>query len=138
MGFGETDHLRIGISDMALGLDYYDGSESTRQALFLGLIVLPIFYLLSMVWAWLRRAKVRAKTRSGVSGLFSLWFPLLTTLAAAWVFLDLMPRLNGTPITHWVLFQPDVVLLFVASAVMGVIWAGFRLGVAYTGKSGPA
>ena len=138
MGFGETDHLRIGISDMALGLDYYDGSESTRQALFLGLIVLPIFYLLSMVWAWLRRAKVRAKTRSGVSGLFSLWFPLLTTLAAAWVFLDLVPRLNGTPITHWVLFQPDVVLLFVASAVMGVIWAGFRLGVAYTGESGPA
>ena len=69
MGFGETDALRIGISDTALGLNYYDGGSAwTRQALFLGLVILPIFYLLGMVWAWIRRAKVRAKTRSGRSG----------------------------------------------------------------------
>ena len=55
------------------------------HALFIGLVVLPVVYLLSMVWAWVRRSAVRAKTRSGCAGLFSLWFPLLTTLVAAWV-----------------------------------------------------
>ncbi|MDF1477914.1 serine hydrolase [Leifsonia sp. H3M29-4] len=139
MGFEETDALRIGISDTALGLHYYDGSSAwTRQVLFLGVVALPIVYLLSMVWAWLRRTKIRAKTRSGLAGLFSLWFPLLTTIAAAWVLLGVVPSLNGTPITYWALFQPDVVLAFVASAVTGVVWAGFRLVVAYTGRARPA
>ena len=136
IGFGETDHLRIGISDMALGLNYYDdGSLLTRQALFLGLVALPIFYILSMVWAWVHRTKIRAKTRSGVAGLFSLWFPLLPTLVAVWVFLGLVPNLNGTPLNHLIQFQPDVVLTFVACAVTGVLWSVFRLVVAYTGKS---
>lgn len=139
MGFGETDALRIGISDAALGLRYNDGgSKWTRQALFVGVVILPVFYLLSMIWAWIRRARVRAKTRSGVPGLFSLWFPLLTTIAAAWVLLILVPNLNGTPITHWMLFQPDVVVAFTASAVTGVVWAVFRLVVAYTGRTRPA
>ncbi len=137
IGFGETDQLRIGISDMALGLNYYDdGSLLTRQALFLGLVALPIFYILSMVWAWVHRTKLRAKTRSGVAGLFSLWFPLLPTLVAVWVFLGLVPSLNGTQLNHLIQFQPDVVLTFVACAVTGVLWAGFRLVVAYTGRSG--
>jgi len=137
MGFGETDRLRIGISDMALGLDSYDaGTLWTRQALFLGLALLPFVYLFGMVTAWNGRVKVRAK-RSNVPGLFSLWFPLLTTGAAAWVLLFLVPSLFGTPLRHWSLFQPDVVLVFVASAVMGVLWAAFRLGVAYTGATSP-
>lgn len=139
MGFGETDQLRIGISDMALGLNSYeDGSAWLRQALFLGLALLPILYLISMAWAWFRRAKIRAKTTAGFSGRFSLWFPLLTTLVAAWLLLVMAPSLNGTPLNHWAIFQPDVVLVFVASAVMGVVWAVFRLGVAYTGKSARA
>ncbi len=135
LGFGETDRLRIGIAYLALGLHYNeDGALWTRQALFLGVVILPVFYLLSMGWAWLRRAKVRAKTRSGVAGVFSLWFPLLTTIAAAWVLVGLVPGWNGTPIWHWMLFQPDVVLAFIASAAGGVIWAVFRLVVAYTGR----
>jgi CubicO group peptidase (beta-lactamase class C family) len=138
MGIGESDQLRVGISDLALGLSSYDAGGTTgRLALFLGLALLPIFYLLSMVWAWLRRTKIRAK-RSSVSGQFSLWFPLLTTLAAAWVLLGLAPMLNGTPLAHWAIFQPDVVLVFVASAVTGVLWSGFRLVVAFTGKTRPA
>ncbi|CAN5156647.1 N/A [soil metagenome] len=137
MGFGETDQLRIGLTDLALGLGYYDdGSKWTRQALFIGLVALPIFYLISMVWAWVRRTRIRAKLRAGVPGLVSLWFPLLATGVAAWVLLGLVPVLNGTPIDHWVLFQPDVVVAFVASAAGGVIWAVFRLLVAYTARSG--
>ncbi|MDX2376509.1 beta-lactamase family protein [Microbacterium sp. LRZ72] len=138
MGFEETAALRVGVSDTALGLDYDGGSPAwSLQLLFLGLVTLPIVYLLSMVWAWLRRTKIRAKTRSGAPGLFSLWFPLLTTTAAAWVLLGLVPSLNGTPLMRWALFQPDVVLAIVASAVTGVIWAGFRLVVAYTGRPNP-
>lgn len=138
MGFGESDQLRIGISDVALGVHYYDaGATTTRLVLFLGLVLLPIFYLISMVWAWLRRTKIRAK-KSSVSGQFSLWFPLLTTLAAAWALLVLVPNLNGTPLAHWAVFQPDVVVAFVASAVAGVLWASFRIVVAFTGGSKPA
>ena len=49
-----------------------------------------------MIWAWRHRAAIRAK--SGISGLFSLWFPLLTTLGAAWVIFSLVPRLWGAPL----------------------------------------
>ncbi len=139
MGFGETGHLRTGISDRALGLHYdADGSSWSRKALFIGLVVGPIIYLLSMIWAWLRRAKVRAKSTSGFAGLFSLWFPLLTTLVAAWVLLWLVPSLLGTPLGKLSLFAPDYLLALIATAVTGVLWVVFRLGVAYTGKSGPS
>ncbi len=61
------------------------GRACPRRRLFIGLVLLPIVYLLSMVWAWRHRAAIRAK--SGIVGRFSLWFPLLTTLVAAWVIL---------------------------------------------------
>jgi hypothetical protein len=138
LGFAETGHLRVGIADRALGLDDdVDGAQWSRKALFIALVALPIIYLLSMMWAWLRRTKVRAKSTSGVFGLFSLWFPLLTTLAAAWVLLGLVPNLFGTPLGTLRLFAPDLVLTLVATAVTGVLWAAFRLAVAYTGRSGP-
>lgn len=136
MGFGETGPLRMGISDRAVGLTHDGGSGWSQKALFIGLVTLPIIYLLSMIWAWLRRAQVRAK-RNGVPGRVSLWFPLLTTLIAAWLLLFLVPNLNGSPISNWIKFAPDVGLAFVASAATGVLWAVFRLGVAYTGKPGP-
>jgi CubicO group peptidase (beta-lactamase class C family) len=137
-GFAETAHLRVGIVDRALGLDdVVDGSGWSRKALFIGLVVLPVIYLLSMVWAWIRRTQVRAKSTSGVFGLFSLWFPLLTTLVAAWVLLALVPHLFGTPLGTLRLFSPDLVVVLVSTAVTGVLWAVFRLAVAYTGRSGP-
>ncbi len=123
----------------ALGLDYAgEGSRLPQKALFIGLVLLPIIYLLSMIWAWLHRAKIRAKLKSGIFGLFSLWFPLLTTLVAAWVIFSLVPRLGGAPLGTIRLFQPDFGLALIATAVTGVLWAVFRLGVAYTGKSGQA
>ena len=132
MGFGETVELRNGITARALGLDYGgEGSPLPRQVLFLGAVLLPIVYLLSMVWAWRHRRQIRAK--SGVSGLFSLWFPLLTTTVAAWVMLVLVPRLFGAPLSTIRLFQPDFGLALIAAGIGGVLWAVFRLAVAYSG-----
>lgn len=136
MGFGETAGLRKGIAARALGLDYGgEGSPLPRQVLFLGSVLLPIVYLLSMVWAWLRREQIRAK--SGVSGLFSLWFPLLTTTVAAWVMLGLVPTLFGAPLSTIRVFQPDFGLALIASGVGGVLWAVFRLAIAYSGRFEP-
>lgn len=132
VGFGETTQLRNAITAEALGLDYSgEGSRLPQKALFIALVSLPIVYLLSMVWAWRHRSAIRAK--SGPAGLFSLWFPLLTTLAAAWVMLLFMPGLLGAPLSTIRLFQPDLALVLIASSVTGVLWAMFRLGVAYTG-----
>ncbi|WP_300012630.1 serine hydrolase domain-containing protein [Pseudonocardia sp.] len=136
-GFGETTRLRNGIVAAALDLDYDDGgSRWPQKALFIAMVLLPVGYLLSMVWAWRRRGEIRAK--SGAFGLFSLWFPLLTTFGAAWVVLGLVPSLIGAPLATIALFQPDLGLALVATAGTGVLWAVFRLGVAYTGRSGPA
>ena len=136
VGFGETTQLRNGITARAMGFDYDgEGSRWFQKALFIGLVLLPIVYLLSMIWAWRHRDAIRAK--SGVSGRFSLWFPLLTTSVAAWVLLYLMPTLFGVPLSTLRLFQPDFGLLLIATALTGVLWAVFRLGVAYTGRAGP-
>ena len=136
IGFGETTQLRNGITARAIGLDDEgEGSRWSQKALFIALVVLPIVYLLSMIWAWRHRGTIRAK--SGVFGLFSLWFPLLTTLVAAWVVLYLVPRLLGAPFSTISLFQPDLGVALLATAVTGVLWAVFRLGVAYTGRPGP-
>ena len=103
LGFGETTQLRNGITARAIGLDYDgEGSRWSQKALFISLVLLPIIYLLSMIWAWRRRVEIRAK--SGIFGLFSLWFPLLTTLGAAWVILWLVPNLFGAPLGTLVLF----------------------------------
>jgi CubicO group peptidase (beta-lactamase class C family) len=137
LGFGETAQLGNGITATALGLNYDgEGSRWSQKALFIGLVLLPVVYLLSMIWAWRHRDELRAK--SGGFGNFSLWFPLLTTAGAAWVILWLVPNLFGTPLDNLLLFAPDFGLALVATAVMGVLWAVFRLGVAHTGESDPA
>lgn len=133
IGFGETTQLRNGIAAAALGLDYTgEGSRSSQKALFIGLVLLPIGYLLGMTWSWRHRTAIRAK--SGAFGAFSLWFPLLTTTVAAWVIVYLVPTLLGAPIATLRLFQPDLGVLLVTTSVAGVLWAVFRLGVAYTGR----
>ncbi len=139
LGFGETTQLINGITARALGLTYDgEGSRWSQKALFIGLVILPIIYLFSMGWAWLRRTELRAKLQSGAFGLFSLWFPLLTTLVAAWVILSLVPSLFGSPLDTIRLFSPDFGLALIATAVTGVLWAVFRLGIAYTGRGGRA
>lgn len=133
LGFAETAPLLDGITARALGLQNdSEGSRWGLKALFIGLVLLPIIYVLSMVWAWFCRDRLRAKFRSGLFGLFSLWFPLLTTLAAAWACLSLVPSLNGAPLGTVILFQPDLGWALVANAVTGPLWAVFRLGLAYT------
>jgi len=137
LGFGETTQLRDRVIAAALGTPEPEtGSRWAQQALFIGLVLLPIAYAASMVWAWRHRTALRAKRRG--FGLFSLWFPLATTIAAAAVLLWIMPNLLGAPLGTILLFQPDVGLLLIASAVMGVVWAVFRLGVAYSGKRAEA
>lgn len=132
IGFGETAELRNGISARALGLDYAgEGNRFQQKAVFVGLALLPLVFLSSMIWAWFHRDALRAK--SGKFGLFSLWFPLLTTLVMAWIFFYLIPQLFGVSIGTLRVFQPDLVLTMVATAATGVMWALFRLGVAYSG-----
>jgi CubicO group peptidase (beta-lactamase class C family) len=134
IGFGETAQLRNGIAARALGLPYAgEGSRWQQKATFLGLALLPLVFLVCMVWAWLHRETLRAK--AGPFGMFSLWFPLLTTLAMAWVFAYLIPRLFGVSMETLRHFQPDLALTMAAAAATGVTWALFRLGVAYSGRS---
>jgi hypothetical protein len=133
VGFGETAQLRNAITAEALGLDYAgEGSRLSQKALFAGLVLLPVLYLLSMVWAWTHRTAIRAKSSAGFAGLFSLWFPLLTTLAAAWFVIFIVPTMFGAPLATISLFQPDMGLALKATAVTGVLWAVLRLGMAYT------
>lgn len=133
LGFGETADLQNGVVALSLGRDYGSGGSAwPRASLFGSLLFAPVVYIVAMVWAWRRRDEVRAK--SGAAGLFSLWFPMFTTVVAAWVLMSLTPRLFGTSLSSLALFQPDLVLLLIASGLLGVLWAVFRLGVAYTGK----
>lgn len=139
LGFGETAQLSSGITARALGLDYDgEGSRIWQKTLFITLVALPVVYFLSMIWAWQHRTAIRAKSQAGISGRFSLWFPLLTTLIAAWAIFILVPRVGGAPIATIRLFAPDFGLALVATAVTGVLWAVFRLAVAYTGRPAPA
>ena len=134
IGFGETMQLRNGITARALGLDYNgEASRISLKALFLSLVLLPVVFLLCMVWAWRHRVELRAK--SGIFGGFSLWFPLFTTLGSGWIIFGLMPSLVGASLGTLNLFQPDLGLALFAVPITGVLWAVFRLGVAYSGKS---
>lgn len=134
MGFGESAQLRRGTAARALGLDYDgEGSRWSLRMLFLSLAILPVTFLLSMIWAWFHRRELRAKTRG--FGLFSLWFPLFTTLGTAWVVFSLMPRLLGASFATLNLFGPDLGSILIAIPATGVLWAVFRLGVAYSGNS---
>jgi hypothetical protein len=58
------------------------------------------------------------------------------TLGMAGIFFYLIPRLFGLSIRSLQFFWPDLGLTFVAGAATGVMWAAFRLGLAYSGKSG--
>lgn len=134
MGFGENTDLFNGISAKALGLDYAsDQGHWGRKALFGMFALLPVVFVIGMIQAGLRREGLRAK--SGVFGAFSLWFPLVMTLATAWTALFLIPQLFGVSISTLWLYSPDLALTLVATAVTGVLWTVFRLGVFYIGKN---
>ncbi len=72
IGFGENLQLRKGITAKALGVPYHgEGSRIWSKATYLMVLLLPVFFLASIGWAWFARDKIRAK--SGAAGLFSLW-----------------------------------------------------------------
>lgn len=134
IGFGETAALRDGITARALGLDYAgEGSRWQQKAIFISFALAPLLFLFSMVWAWFHRAALSAKT--GAFGLFSLWFPLLMTVGLGWALFYLFPLMFGTSLANLRVFEPDFVLMMIATAATGVIWAVFRLGLAYRGKA---
>ncbi len=131
-GFGETTRLREAVTAAGLGRPYVGPDRRWgQQVLFVSLALLPLGYLFSMLWAWRHRDALRRK-RAGLAGRFSLWFPVLTTLVAAWVMLLLVPGLMGSPIGTILLFSPDLGLLLVAGAVAGVCWAALRVALGYS------
>ncbi len=133
MGFAESTDLRLGLVARALGLPQTTDTGSTmRKVNFLALAAAPVILLLAIVWAWLKREALRAK-RSSAFGRVSLWLPLFAMGAVAWVCVVLIPQLFGVPLSTLSLFQPDMALLLKATAVLGVVWAVVRLGMAYGG-----
>ena len=129
-GYGDTNHLRYGLVAQALGINSgTSGQNWAAKATFLGALAMPALYLIAMIWAWRKKDTIRAKT--GRFGAFSLWFPLVATLALAWLIFNVIPKLFGAPFATIQLFQPDMALVMAAIAVMGVLWALFRLGVKY-------
>ena len=135
VGFGETTQLRNAITAEALGLDYSgEGSRLSQKALFVGLALLPIV--------------LPAQHRSGRGAIAPRYAPSRARSpacsacgsrssprsASAWVIVRLVPTLFGAPLATLRLFQPDWAWRSIATAVTGVLWAVFRLGVAYAGR----
>lgn len=132
LGFGENVRLISGVSARALGRGAEQaGGSWGPKSLYLTFALLPVLFLAGIAGAWRGRAGLRAK--SGAFGAFSLWFPLLTTSVLAWVCVRLIPQLFGVSLGTFRLYQPDFVVLLVASAATGVLWALFRLSVFYSG-----
>lgn len=132
VGFGVTGDILAGVAALSLGDTPQSGGHHLgAKSLYVMLLVLPALFLAGIATAWLRRDGLRAK--SGAFGLFSLVFPLVATLAMAWVFLHLLPRLFGVPLATFNLYQPDMTALLVAGSVCGVGFAVFRLAVAFSG-----
>ena len=98
-------------------------------------MLLPVAFAACLAWAWLARSRLRAK--SGVAGLFSLWFPLLAMAAMAAVLTILVPRMFGGSLGTLLLYQPDFARAMEVAALLGPLWAIFRLCVAYSGRADP-
>ena len=82
MGFGETADLLSGTATLGLGQAYESaGGLIWRQALFVPLVILPFIFVAGIIASVWLRSGLRAK--SGLTGLFSLWFPLLAITVMA-------------------------------------------------------
>ena len=135
IGFGETAGLRNGITARALGLDYDgEGGRWQQKILYLSMVLLPVFFLICIAWAWRHRTQLQEKRQSAF-GQFSLWFPLLMTLGIAWSFYFLIPPLfAGGSMGTLELFLPDLAFVMKAAAITGVLWAVIRLVLAFGRK----
>ncbi|MEL7719389.1 serine hydrolase domain-containing protein [Citromicrobium bathyomarinum] len=134
MGFAESTDLRFGLVARALDLPQAEDTGATmRKANFLALAAAPVIFLLAIIWAWWKRGALRTK-RANRFGLFSLWFPLPAMAALAWVCIALIPQLFGVSLSTLREYQPDMALLLLATAVLGLVWAVARLAIAYSGR----
>ena len=134
MGFAESTDLRFGLVARALDLPQAEDTGATmRKANFLALAAAPVIFLLAIIWAWWKRGALRTK-RANRFGLFSLWFPLPAMAALAWVCIALIPQLFGVSLSTLREYQPDMALLLLATAVLGLVWAVARRAIAYSGR----
>ena len=133
MGFGENVDLFNGIAAIALGQDYAsDQGHWGRKGMFLSLALAPLFFVIGMITVVFNASGLRAK--SGAFGAFSLWFPLLMTIALAYTAIQLIPKLFGVTLQTLYVYQPDLALILVATGITGVLWAVVRLWVYYGGS----
>ena len=139
IGFGETTQLRNGITAEALGIDYDgEGSRLSQKALFIGLVLLPIRLPAQhdLGVASPRRRYAPSRASSACSACGSRCSPRLPQHGSS---LAWCRRLFGTPLgQHQTCSSPTSLSVLIATAVTGVLWAVFRLGVAYTGTTGSA
>ena len=134
MGFAESTDLRLGLIARALDLPQAEDTGATmRKANFLALAAAPVIFLLAIIWAWWKRGALRTK-RANRFGLFSLWFPPPAMAALAWVCIALIPQLFGVSLSTLREYQPDMALLLLATAVLGLVWAVARLAIGYSGR----
>ena len=132
IGFAHNGALLNGITAVSLSRDYRgEGAAVWPKATFLMMVLLPLLFLVSTAWAWRKRAELGRKRAQGPAGLFSLWFPVATTLAMAVFLLAVVPRFFGGSLHTLMLFQPDFAVCMVAAALTGPVWAIFRLVLAY-------
>ncbi len=133
MGFGETAALFSGVEARGLGVtDAGVSGRGGRMALFGMFALAPLLFLASSGWTWSHRDALRAK--SGSAGQLSVWFPLVAMAGLAWVSVGLIPHLFGVSVGTLYQYQPDFSLGLVATAVTGVGWAVFRVGVYLSGR----
>jgi CubicO group peptidase (beta-lactamase class C family) len=131
IGFGESVDLREGVTAFALGREYSgSGSRWGPKTAYLSVMLLPPFFVLAIIWGWMRRREILAK-RTNTAGLFSLWFPLAAMLALAFVLIAVIPQMFGGSIATILLYQPDFGAGMVAAAILAPVWALFRLVLAY-------
>ncbi|MFU7528206.1 serine hydrolase domain-containing protein [Qipengyuania sp. ASV99] len=132
IGFGESTALRNGTTAMALDLPYAgEGTRWVQKLTYLSVMLLPLFYLGAMVFAWIKRRALRAK-RTSLAGMFSVWFPLLMMTILAFVLLWLVPQMFGGSIGTILLYQPDFGAAMTIGAILGLGWACFRIFLAYS------
>ncbi|RGP40261.1 Beta-lactamase [Altererythrobacter insulae] len=129
--------MQYGFIDRALGIEEDPGLPGSGAIWMLAYLVFaPLLFAISIIVAWRGKAKLRAK--SGVSGLLSLWFPLVAVGAQALILFILVPRLFGAPLSAVWMFQPDSYVLIVAAATSGLVWAIARLAIAYSARDSAA
>ncbi|WP_199799091.1 serine hydrolase domain-containing protein [Porphyrobacter sp. YT40] len=132
IGFADNGVLLNGVTALALGQEYRgEGSRVWPRATYVMIVLLPLLFVASMGWAWHRRERLRRKRVQGTPGLFSLWFPLATTLAMAAFLLAIVPGFFGGSLNTLLLYQPDFAACMIAAALTGPLWAVVRLMIAY-------